>query len=207
MKSKQKDGETMKKPYLVVYDRANCISAAKCIGIHPELWEADSEAKAVLKGGAPNPKTGRFEIAITEAELAAFKESALICPAYVIDVVETATGKSVLKINPTKEADKDKVPVLRARYDSRKEWRMDPKGFFTIKPYPEEQLIRVRYYGEDHALKIVCEGANAEEIYNTIVREELISTFQHAAYLGTELMKAEIAMKKNLPYVQDDPLP
>jgi dihydropteroate synthase len=68
-------------------------------------------------------------------------------------------------------------------------------------------MIRVRYYGEDHALKLVCEGANAEEIYVTIVREGLVSTLEHAAYVGCELMKAEVAMKKNLPYVQDDPLP
>jgi len=51
------------------------------------------------------------------------------------------------------------------------------------------------------------EGANAEEIYVTLVREKLVSTLEHAAYVGCELMKAEIAMKKNLPYVQDDPLP
>ncbi|OGR87943.1 MAG: hypothetical protein A3A86_04420 [Elusimicrobia bacterium RIFCSPLOWO2_01_FULL_60_11] len=122
-------------------------------------------------------------------------------------MVDAETGKSVLNINPTKPGDKVEVPVLRAHYDSRKEWKMDPKGFFTIKPYPDEQMIRVRYYGEDHALKLSIEGANAEEIYVTLVREKLVSTLEHAAYVGCELMKAEIAMKKNLPYVQDDPLP
>ena len=84
---------------------------------------------------------------------------------------------------------------------------MDPKGFFTIKPYPDEKMLRVRYYGEDHALKYSVEGTNAEEIYVTIVREGMVSTLEHAAYVGSELMKAEIAMKKNLAYVQDDPLP
>ena len=197
----------MGKKYKVVYDRENCIGAGKCMGIHPKDWGKDSEDKAVLNGGTLNSKTKKLELVIDESRLNDFKEAALICPVYVIDVVDPDTNKSVLNINPTKEKDKDNVPVLRAHYDSRKEWKMDPKGFFTVKPYPEEQMIRVRYYGEDHALKLVCEGSNAEEIYNTIVRENLISTFQHAAYIGTELMKAEIAMKKNLPYVQDDPLP
>lgn len=197
----------MGKKYKVVYDRENCIGAKKCMGIHPKLWKKDSEDKAVLLGGKFDPKTRRFELVIEESRLNDYKESALICPAYVIDVVDAETGKSVLNINPTKPGDKVEVPVLRAHYDSRKEWKMDPKGFFTIKPYPDEQMIRVRYYGEDHALKLSIEGANAEEIYVTLVREKLVSTLEHAAYVGCELMKAEIAMKKNLPYVQDDPLP
>lgn len=193
--------------YKVVYDREGCIGANKCMGIHPKLWKKDSENKAVLLGGKMNPETKKYEFLIEESQLKDFKESALICPAYVIDILDAETGKSVLNINPTKAGSKDNVPVIRAHYDSRKEWKMDPKGFFTIKPYPEEQMIRVRYYGEDHALKLSIEGANAEEIYVTIVREGLVSTLEHAAYVGCELMKAEIAMKKNLPYVQDDPLP
>lgn len=105
-----------------------------------------------------------------------------------------------------KETKDNNIPIITAHYNSKKEWRMDPKGFFTIKPFPEEQLIRVRYYDEKHTLKLLIEGKSAEEIYNTIIREELISALQHAAYIGCELMKAEIAMKKNLYYVQDDPL-
>jgi len=178
------------------------------MGIHPELWKKDSDNKAVLRNGAQSSHDPKlFTRVIDENELKSYKESALICPVYAIDVLDFDTAKSVLNINPTKEKDKDNVPVIRAHYDSRKEWQMDPKGFFTVKIFPEEQMIRARYYGEDHALKFVIEGSNSEEIYNTIMREKLVSTFQHAAYVGNELMKAEIAMKKNLPYVQDDPLP
>lgn len=197
----------MSKKYKVVYDRENCIGANKCIGIHPKDWGKDTEDKAILNGAQLNAQTKKFELIIDESKLNDFKESALICPVYVIDILDMETGKTVLKINPTKEKDKDNVPVIRAHYDSRKEWQMDPKGFFTVKIFPEEKLIRARYYGEDHALKLVVEGANSEEMYNTIVREGLVSTFQHAAYVGNELMKAEIALKKGLAYVQDDPLP
>src|SRR3989338_420214 len=165
--------------FKVVYDRQGCIGAKKCMGIHPKLWKKDSENKAVLLGGKMNPETKKYELLIEESQLNDFKESALICPAYVIDILDAETGKSVLKINPTKAGDKDNVPVIRANYDSRKEWKMDPKGFFTVKIFPEEQMIRARYYGEDHALKFVIEGSNSEEIYNTIMREKLVSTFQH----------------------------
>lgn len=192
--------------FKVVYDKEHCSSANKCMAVQPNLWGKDENDKAILNNGALNPKTGKYELLIDQDQVEFYKESALICPVYVIDILEVETNKSLLNIKPTKEEDKDKVPVLKAHYDSRKEWKMDPKGFFTFKPFPEENLIRARYYGEDHALKFVIEGDSAEKIYNTIVREGLVSTFQHAAYVGCELMKAEIAMQKNLLYVQDDPL-
>ncbi|MFH1181598.1 MAG: DUF4346 domain-containing protein [Candidatus Woesearchaeota archaeon] len=97
-------------------------------------------------------------------------------------------------------------PVIKANYDGRKEWRMDPKGFFTIKPFPEDGLIRVRYYNARHELVCTLEGKTAEEIYNTIMKQEMVSLLSHAAYLGSELQKAEIALRKKIEYVQDEPL-
>jgi hypothetical protein len=97
-------------------------------------------------------------------------------------------------------------PVVKAAYDGRKEWRMDPKGFFTIKPFPEDGLIRARYYNAKHELVCTIEGRTAEEIYNTIVKQEMVSLLSHAAYLGSELQKAEIALKKKIEYVQDGQL-
>ncbi|MBN2454689.1 DUF4346 domain-containing protein [Candidatus Woesearchaeota archaeon] len=102
----------------------------------------------------------------------------------------------------------DKIPkkTIRAEYDGMKEWKMDPKGYFTIKPFPEEGLIRVRYYSAKNELLCLIEGENAKEVYNTIIREGMVSALSHAAYLGSELQKAEIAMREKREYVQDDPL-
>ena len=98
------------------------------------------------------------------------------------------------------------MKTLRAHYVSMKEWRADPKGYFTIKPFPKEQLLRVRFCNYRHEILITLEGKSAEELYNTIVREGLVSKLEHAAYLGSELQKAELAMKYDLEYVQDSPL-
>lgn len=106
-------------------------------------------------------------------------------------------------VNPP---DKQPLKTITATYDSRKEWSMDPRGFFTIKPFPEEGLIRVRYYDSKHQLIYLIEGSSAEKIYNTIIREGLVSLMPHAAYIGSELQKAEIAMKLNIVYVQDEAL-
>jgi tetrahydromethanopterin S-methyltransferase subunit A len=97
-------------------------------------------------------------------------------------------------------------PVIRATYDGKKEWHLDPKGFFTIMPFPEDGLIRARYYNSKHELVCTLEGKSAEEIYNTIVKKEMVSLLSHAAYLGSELQKAEIALRKKIQYVQDQTL-
>ena len=43
--------------------------------------------------------------------------------------------------------------------------------------------------------------------YYTILRENLVTTLMHAAYLGSELQKAEIHVRHHAgTYVQDEPL-
>ncbi|MFP3910113.1 MAG: dihydropteroate synthase-like protein [Archaeoglobaceae archaeon] len=64
-----------------------------------------------------------------------------------------------------------------------------------------------------HNGKIVCRhdrltvvGDDAKSISDTVVENKLISRLDHAAYLGRELKKAEIALKLNKNYVQDSEL-
>lgn len=87
---------------------------------------------------------------------------------------------------------------------TRSVWKLDPKGYFLIRIQNSE--IEVGYCTVDNVLKKVITGKNAESVYETIVRNDLVSLWEHACYLGKELKKAEIAMKQGLEYVQDDPL-
>ncbi len=82
----------------------------------------------------------------------------------------------------------------------------DPKGYFTIQPNFQSKEIIVEHHDINGRITKVITGANAEEIYHTIVREGLLSRFEHAAYLGRELAKTELAIKKNLEYEQDTDL-
>ncbi len=106
--------------------------------------------------------------------------------------------------------DFESAPLIKASYHSTKEWKLDPKKcFFTIKPFHDEKVIRVNYYmieNGKHKLKLRIEGKNGEDIYNTIIKNKLISSLQHASYLGYELAKAEFSLKQGIPYVQDDPI-
>ena len=49
-------------------------------------------------------------------------------------------------------------------------------------------------------------GISALEIVNTLIDKNYISTLQHAADMGIELNKAELALKYNLNYIQDKDL-
>lgn len=53
---------------------------------------------------------------------------------------------------------------------------------------------------------VIIKGENAEKVYSTIEELNLITRLDHAAYLGRELEKAEIALKTGKEYIQDRPL-
>ncbi len=99
---------------------------------------------------------------------------------------------------------------ITSKYDKIKDWVMDPKGYFLISIDRENKIIRVGYcifskLGNDPTHDMISEitGRNAIEIVNTLIREGYISLLQHAADMGIELHKAEIALKYNLEYIQD----
>lgn len=98
------------------------------------------------------------------------------------------------------------VRRIDATYDSKREWRADPKGYFLIKLFPETGEIGVRYQDYAHEPRLDIYGKDAESIVQTVVREGLLSTLQHAAYLGHELHKAEVALRLGVAFVQDKPL-
>ena len=84
-------------------------------------------------------------------------------------------------------------------------WIQDPKGYFTIKPFPMRGKVYVRYY-KDNKLKKTFSGINTSQIVQKLIEKGLISRLDHAAYLGKEIEKAIIALKNNLDYVQDEKL-
>ena len=51
--------------------------------------------------------------------------------------------------------------------------------------------------------ELVIVGHSAKEVYEEIINKKLVTRMEHAAYLGSELQKAEIAMITGKEYVQD----
>jgi tetrahydromethanopterin S-methyltransferase subunit A len=99
-----------------------------------------------------------------------------------------------------------RVPRIEASYDSRREWHKDPKGYFLVKVFYAKGLVGIRHMNYRHEPLVDIYGTGAEAIVQTAVRKGLVSTLQHAAYLGHELQKAETALRLKLEYVQDKEL-
>lgn len=102
---------------------------------------------------------------------------------------------------------------IKAKYHKIKDWKMDPKGYFLIAIDRKKKVLRVGYcifkkLGNNpiNDMVSIVSGKTAIEIVNTLIKYDYISSHQHAADMGIELCKAELALKYKLNYVQDKDL-
>ena len=102
---------------------------------------------------------------------------------------------------------------IQAKYHRIKDWVMDPKGYFLIAIDKEKKMLRVGYcifkkLGNEpiNDMVSIVSGKTAIEIVNTLIKYKYISSLQHAADMGIELCKAELALKYQLSYIQDQDL-
>jgi dihydropteroate synthase-like protein len=87
--------------------------------------------------------------------------------------------------------------VLDAKDFDTARWAPDPAGNFVIG-------VRGGMIVARHDTGIAVQGNSAKGLLDAIFELELVSTASHAAYLGRELKKAEIALKLGRSYAQDD---
>jgi tetrahydromethanopterin S-methyltransferase subunit A len=80
---------------------------------------------------------------------------------------------------------------------------LDKAGYFVILPLSERGVINVEHYAYDNQLLRVIKGATAREIYYTLISNGWVTELSHAAYLGKELVKAELSLQHGFTYVQD----
>ncbi|MFC2154369.1 DUF4346 domain-containing protein [Candidatus Altiarchaeota archaeon] len=83
---------------------------------------------------------------------------------------------------------------------------LDPKGFFVIDVDNNRKKIVVQFFGYNRKLKEKFSSSSAEKLCKEILEKELVSNIQHAAYIGRELVKAEVALNTGKKYVQDESL-
>ena len=102
---------------------------------------------------------------------------------------------------------------IKAKYHKINDWVMDPKGYFLIATDREKKMLRVGYCifkkpgnKQINDMISIISGKTAIEIVNTLIKYKYISSLQHAADMGIELNKAEIALKTNIEYTQDSDL-
>jgi dihydropteroate synthase-like protein len=95
---------------------------------------------------------------------------------------------------------------------------LDPLGYFTIHVDRHQHRIVARHFvsrgkARDQAdttaesePDLVFLGRTAVEVSTAIMERKLVSRMEHAAYLGRELAKAEVALQTGRPYTQGSAL-
>jgi tetrahydromethanopterin S-methyltransferase subunit A len=81
----------------------------------------------------------------------------------------------------------------------------DPNGYFVILVDRGEDRLLVEHYTPDGTRAHRIAGPDAESLCVALVDWGLVTRLEHAAYLGRELMRAEIALRSRWPYRQDEP--
>jgi dihydropteroate synthase-like protein len=82
---------------------------------------------------------------------------------------------------------------------------LDSEGMFKIAIDRVDKVMVAVYYDSVEMAKPVnvIKGKTADSVFAKIVEMCLVSRLDHAAYLGSELAKAEIALRTGKEYVQD----
>ena len=95
------------------------------------------------------------------------------------------------------------LPKNAIQAKSAKNWQTDPAGPILIRIVPDSISGEGGLIVAEHEKASVV-GKNAREVMDTLLELEIISRLDHAAYLGRELEKAELALHFNRSYAQDD---
>ena len=82
---------------------------------------------------------------------------------------------------------------------------MDPRGSFLVRLIDNE--IVVDLVDNNGQLLQQFSGTDANTISREIALNNLISQYGHGCYLGIQLARAEECLRRDLPFVQDQPIP
>jgi len=192
----------MTKDLVVEYDKKKCIGAKNCVSIAPRFFSFDG-ARAVLEGSRIIDGVYSLTVNSSPIQVEHFIKAGEACPVNAIKVIDK--DKDTVLVSDEVNLDK-KLRVIAANYDDRKDFETDPKGYFLIRVNQKKKQIEVGFCGELNKVSVTIIGKTPLELYQTIIKQGLITRLDHAAYLGRELQKAYISLQKGIPYVQDDEL-
>ncbi len=95
------------------------------------------------------------------------------------------------------------------KYGQQLDCTSDPRGYLVIS-IDNQEIIAKHVSPNGKTLQEFRQDGLAKkaamEMYNQLILADVVSLVSHAFDLGAELQKAEIAIKQNLNYIQDQPL-
>jgi len=187
----------------IIFDKKTCIGNKACMAVDPERWENDEDKVKLVGGKKSNGDTYIFEKKFDDEEAQIVIEGAQVCPVNAIGIVDAETGEEIVTMKVSDKSSK----IVEAKYDDKKEFVLDPKGYFLIRVDRKEKKIEVAFCEKPNVVSLTVKGSKPIDIYQIIINKEKLELRKdHYAYLGRELEKAYIALKENIEYVQDDEL-
>lgn len=112
-------------------------------------------------------------------------------------------GLDLLCIKEKRRRQNRPLPENTIKAKPKKNWRVDPAGPVRIWIVPDLIQGAGGLIVAEHE-KAAVAGKSAREVMDTLLELKLVSRLDHAAYLGRELEKAELALKFSRSYAQDD---
>ncbi len=184
----------------VEYNKEACIGHGSCVRWSKDFLLCEEENKAELKGARRKGKVQVLQRSC--ADFDPWIQAAKNCPVNAIRVMDADTNEELVGVD-VKVQD---VQEVTAEYNDAREFVMDEKGYFLIRINEKKKEIEVGFCPELNKLGVKITGRKPLEIYQTIIKKNLVNRLDHAAYLGRELQKAYDALQAGLSYVQDDEL-
>jgi len=182
-----------------------------------ELLDADSIGVNALLAGLAM-ELGASIVLATEASVktrGAVQELAKACKmmylAYCRGSVPKDLGLDLLVLKEKRLRDDPLIQLSehsgRIQADAEGAVSMDQMGSFKIAVDRENSQIVVYHYPRSlKEVDVIIYGKEASKIAKKLIDLGLVSRLDHAAYLGRELQKAEIALKTGKGYIQDSDL-
>ena len=187
----------------IEFDKAACIGNKACLAMDFKRWRDVGEKVDLINGKEVQKDIFILEGDYSEEETEMILEGAKVCPVNAIGVKNLETKKDLYK----REVTLENMREIKAKYDDKKEFVIDPAGYFLIRTVPKTKEIEVAFCREPNVVSLKVTGKTPIEIYQTIINKEKLKLREdHYAYLGRELEKAYISLRKGIKYVQDDEL-
>lgn len=154
---------------------------------------------------------------ITKEEVIAFKNQIDVIDMIecedlnkVLDKIQELSEKDALSCDcrencsvDNKKIDTFTVEIIKAEEKDPNKVKLDKAGYFVIVPKADKNTILVEHYSYNNKLLRIIKGDDVRNIYWTIIENGWVTEISHAAYLGKELAKAEMAIKLGYKYIQD----
>jgi dihydropteroate synthase-like protein len=110
-----------------------------------------------------------------------------------------------LPYHPTAERQGRRPQMLKAKRGP--EPKIDPKGFFEVNAdHEKDEIIVTHFERKGEVADAIVKGSDPLAIRDTLLKSKLVSTLEHAYYLGAEMEKAHVAIQIKRGYYQDDEL-